>query len=251
MSQIIRESRYQDFLRHLAEGRLTGTKIINQFGQNQDIGDTSKETLMYSGGLYHWMDTAYNLEISSDSSDDSVGGIGAQKVTIEGLDSDCALLTEVVDMDGTNTVTTTNQFFRVIDLKLTQAGSNETNVGTLTATDGSNTIETIPPDQGKSHTATYTIPCNYTGIILGWHGAERSKQGVTIEFWRRDINDNVFFIDRETVLYGTEFERNFVIPIPVAGETDLELRAISAQSGGFATGGFNGYIIHDDVAKIY
>lgn len=254
MSQIFRESRYSDFHRHASEGRLPGVIIINEFGQNTNISDTAKETLHDIGGLYHWIDSPTILNISSNNANDTLAGSGAQKVLVSGLDGNWNIISETVDMDGTNTAQTTKSFYRVYNFQVSQAGVDGYNVGQLTMTDDTsslNTIETIPAEQGKSHSATYTIPANYTGYIVGWFGSERSKQGVTLELWTRDIESNVFKVDREAALYGTEFERNFIMMIKHEAKTDIEIRSISAQSGGFAAGGFAGYVEHYKVKGIY
>ena len=242
---------YKDFYRHLAQGKLSGVFSINEFGRNQDVGE-SRETLMNGSGLYHWIEIPTYLNASSSSSNDTIDGSGAQKIEIHGLDEDYVILNEQVELNGTSTVTTTNKFFRVNDFQVVQAGSGGVNDGEISLVDAntSDEINNIPSGESKSHAAVYTIPYDYTGILVGWHGAERSKQGVTLELWRNGKYD-VFYIDRETVLNGTEFERNFVVPIGMPAKVDIEIRVTAAQAGAYVTGGFVGYIIHDDKLQYY
>lgn len=252
---IQRSYHFCDFFRMVGENKLPGVSQINEFGQNPTLG-TSRATLMDANIMYNWMDTAQQLKIYSDDVADDVTGTGAQKVYLNGLDSNWNMINETVDLDGTNTVTTTKSFLRLNGIKVLQAGSGETNQGQIDVDDQSdNTITQIPVNYGlgfgKAHAAVYTIPNHWNGYLIGWHTSERSNSGIKVELWIRYIDDNIWHVDREAVLVGNEFERRFCIPICVPAKTDIELRAISAQAGAYVVGGFTGYMIHEDVKKYY
>ena len=233
---------YSDFYRHLSEEQINGITYFNDFGYNDDFGTTT-ESLNAIGGLYYWLPSTQQLQIYSDSTDDALNGTGMQKVTLEGLGGNWEPLQETVDLDGTNTVTTTNSFYRILKCYGTQAGSSETNVGQVNVDDNAqnNTITSIMPEEGKSHSATWTVAANRTSYLVSWHGSELSNKGVKMELWTRYVEDNIWFVQRLGYLIGTHFERPFTIPFSLPAKADIEIRVYGLQSGSRAAGGFSGY----------
>ena len=55
----------------------------------------------------------------------------------------------------------------------------------------------------------------------------------------------------ETALLATEFDRIFPIPIKIPEKSDIEVRVIAEQDGSYGTGGFQGYMVHEDVKPYY
>ena len=235
-------SQYVDFYRDLVEGKMRGITTFNDFGYNDAFG-TTRETLFPLGGLYYWLPSAQQLQVYSDSAEDTIDGVGAQKIQITGLDPNFESLQETIDLNGTTSVTTANSFIRVLRIQAIQAGSSETNSGEIHIDDnaGNNTIETIMPEEGVSHSATWTTANNRHSYIVAWHGSELSNKGIKMELWRRFIDDNVWQVSRLSYIFGMEFERAFTIPFDVPAKTDIELRVIGQQSGSKAAGGFSGY----------
>lgn len=241
-----------DFYRNLAEGRIPGICIVNDFGHNEDIG-TTRETLHAIGGDYYWLPSAQQLQISSDSGDDTIDGTGAQKVEVVGLDGDFKSVSEELDMNGINVVTTTESFRRVNYFEVAQAGSGESNADQvyLKDNDKNNTIEVIGTGKGRSHSATFTTPANQQCYVVGWHGSEISNKGIKIELWKRNIDVNVWQSLREAYLLAINFDRTFLLSFSIAEKTDLQIQVIGLQSGAKATGGFEGYCMANEIAGNY
>lgn len=110
------------------------------------------------------------VELVSASSDDDVGGTGAEKVIVRGLDANFLLQDEEVEMDGTTPVTTSAEFVRVHEIAVSQAGAFlGNNVGAIMAqySGGSNPIAQIAAGMGRSKCGHYTVPDNMVMALSG------------------------------------------------------------------------------------
>lgn len=141
--------------------------IVNKFGLNIDVDTgTLPEDCWYNGGVYTFTASPAVLAISSDSSDDDITGTGARQIQVEGLDANFKEITEVVDLDGTNTVNTTQVFARLNRAYNVSAGSGGVNAGSITISDGVNTVGLISVGNGQTLMAIYTIPKDYNRAYL-------------------------------------------------------------------------------------
>ena len=91
----------------VSSGEIEGAKIVSKFGENPAVG-TSEETIWDAGGVYDYLTTASQLDVTSTDADDTDGGNGARTVVLEGLDANYNEITETVTMDGLTIVQTTN-----------------------------------------------------------------------------------------------------------------------------------------------
>ena len=86
-----------------------------------------------------YLTTAETLDLSSTSAGDSISGTGARQIELSGLDNNFDRISEVIDLNGLATVTTTNSFIR---LNFAVVSSSGTFGGTGTgANEGVITIE--------------------------------------------------------------------------------------------------------------
>ena len=139
-------------------------------GENTDVDTgTVPETVWRNGGLYQQPTTATTVTISSSSSSDPLGGIGAQIVLVEGLNEDYEEIWEVINLNGTSTVTSTNTYWRVNFFRVVFSGSNQKNVGNITATVDSKVVRYIAAGIGLDQTAVYTVPKDHTLFLTEIH----------------------------------------------------------------------------------
>jgi hypothetical protein len=88
-------------------------RIIHKFGRNGDVG-TTHEDIWNVGGLYNWQTSAQTLECLSANIQDGITGFGCRKVKLQGLDSNCNEIEEIVDLiGGTVSLPTTKSFLRL------------------------------------------------------------------------------------------------------------------------------------------
>jgi hypothetical protein len=79
-------------------------------------------------------------------------------ITVNGLDANYNMISEVVVLNGTTGVTTVNQYLRINSL-ITTLGKA---VGVVTAANGGTTYAQINAGLGRSQMSIYTVPNGYT-----------------------------------------------------------------------------------------
>lgn len=216
-------------------GILPGVSAVRQAGINADVDSGSvPETLWKGGGLYPWQAASYSLEvISGDAADDGdPAGTGAQTVTVEGLDANGAAQSATVTLNGVSAVAIpTVTWSRVHRAYVVAVGSGGTNAGLITvrlASAGA-TQATIVAGDGESSMATYTVPANATGFLLGWRanialGATGAE--ATVQVWSRESGESWRLRDTMSPTWdgNTENRRKLDIPIRLGAQADIELR---------------------------
>lgn len=114
--------------------------------------------------------TAETLSIVSSSIEDDAGGSGVDAVFVEGLDGDFKLQSELVVLDGTTPVTSTNSYVHVHEMNvLNITTSGTTNAGNITATQSSSggTLGYILAGDSISKHGQFLIPDGYNALMLG------------------------------------------------------------------------------------
>lgn len=115
----------------VAKGNISGTVGLYKFGVNPDVNGT-EEDIWSVGGTYSFATNASTRIVNSSSgSDVNSTGTGAWQVYIEGLDENWELANETVNLNGTNNVTTSNQYRRVFRAYVSTAGTSGTAAGTI------------------------------------------------------------------------------------------------------------------------
>lgn len=129
-------TRPTSFNDEVALGRRQGWETWNKFGYNLDIDTGTAEILASWGGTFSRMLTADTLSVVSTSTDDDGDpvGTGVRSIIIYGIDENRDAITEIVTMNGTTPVVTSNQWLGVNRMAIYTVGSSESNVGTITAT---------------------------------------------------------------------------------------------------------------------
>jgi hypothetical protein len=179
-----------DFYLAVAKGDFTGYTKVNKFGYNDSIGSSNFEVIWETGGQYPYQSSPVTVDVVSDDANDDVAGTGARTLRIQGLDGSYNLAEETVDMDGTTTVTTTQEFLRVFRMSVETAGSTGNNEGTITVTytGGSDVAATISEGNGQTLMTLYTIPAGYTGYLLSMNISSGKDQEMQFKFIQR-INE--------------------------------------------------------------
>lgn len=207
-------TRPTDYKYEIALGRRQGRTTWNKFGYNGDI-DIGTEVFWSVGGLFTRLTTARTLSIVSTSSEDGVGGTGATKIIVYGIDENRLSQTEVVDMDGTNPVTTANTWLGVNRIAVYLCGTTENNVGTITATATTDlTIQgQVPATEGTTQQCIFFTQDNHTALIDWMHININKISGggspvVTIKGWVYSfVSQSKYLIFRDTM--DTSVENNF------------------------------------------
>lgn len=156
----------ENYLYSVASGEVNGAVIWNKFGFNDDIDTATDPEIIASWGGDNsiFLSTAEKLNISSTSSTDKLGDTGAQSVLIYGIDSTRTALQELVFLNGSNVVQTTNSFLGVNRMVIYLGGSDQRNDGDITASSSStDKIQAqIPAGLGTSQQSFFFIEANHT-----------------------------------------------------------------------------------------
>jgi hypothetical protein len=135
-------TRPTDYRYEVAMGKRQGRTTWNKFGFNADVDTGGQEIVGSFGGTFNIMTTADTLDVVSSSANDTSAGTGAQSVLISGIDANFNAITEIVTLNGTTPVTTTNSFLGVNRAVVLASGSGGVNAGTITIDDTSGTVGT-------------------------------------------------------------------------------------------------------------
>lgn len=165
---------------NIARGLIPNHSVQNRFGFSNDIV-TSEFRDLWSGGIpYVFATTAETLSVVSTDVNDTAAGTGAQNVAIFGLDNGFNVISELVPLDGTTPVITTNLFLRVNGMFVLAAGSSVFNQGIITATQSSSAILMGHMDIGLNEAShiMFTVPAAFSLAIYDLQIGTVSGKGV-------------------------------------------------------------------------
>lgn len=162
----------------IAQGRIDGT-----------LGTSSILVAESGVTLANWQASAAaaTTVLSSDDADNKSAATGALTVRVVGIDGEFQLIEEVATLSGTDAVTLTNQFLRVISIAVETAGSNGVNAGTIDAKHGATVLNRIGIGDNESSTSAVMVPTGHQGHIdVAFGELEKSGGGtayVTFSLW--------------------------------------------------------------------
>jgi len=184
----------------IAQGLFTGYTVVNKFGQNPDIDSaTVPEDVWIGGGVYTGFPTgaAEIVTVTSSSGSDALGGVGAEKVTIYGLDANYLLQNETISLNGTGLVDSVGTYTRVFRAVVTQSanGANTAfNVGAIRVahkTTTANVFIAMSALTNQSQVACYTIPADCTGYLTKYSFSATKANAATLTgaMWVREFGE--------------------------------------------------------------
>jgi len=228
--------------------------------QSQDFDDGYKQVMKFSTvpsvtqteidvwgstGRRFVLASAVQHSIVSDSADDDLGGLGAEVVTIGGLDNDWNEITEDVVLNGTSAVTTTQSFLRVNRAYVKQVGiapgaNVNSNRGNLTIREtGTSTVQAfIEAELGQTQGSHYSVPAGKTAVIMSASVSSSSdKAASVVEFMQRQWTlPDANFPARRVALRVDSPGAPFVVPfqygIRVTERSDMWALAYAPTASG-------------------
>lgn len=210
--------RTADFLLDVSRGAVPGHSIVFLSGRNRTVPITSPVTVWETGGLYPW--SAWNagagtLTVVSNNASDT-----AITVLLSGLDSNYAPLTEVVTVNGTTTVTTTNSFLR---LNSAVNIGNKTVTGTVSIARNGTVVAQIIDGANNTKMSIYTVPAGYTAFsVYGDFAVGKNESAELNAHWR--FYGGVFIDVYCVQLYQCAFVATPPYPGAIPEKTDIDNR---------------------------
>lgn len=231
----------REWLTEVALGNITGAANVITFGHNPDVDAGVAEDVWEQGGILARLISAETMNIVSTSTDDDGDpvGSGARTVLISGLNGTFDPVSEVVTLNGTSNVLTSNSYIRVRQLLALTAdlASTNTNKGIITATASSAaTVQcTMAVGDGISHQIHYTVPNNKRVLLykvelnvfknVGGNAAIKFSAILTPP---GGASFNI--VEKAVESDNPELEIYFLPPIAVAEKSDVTMHALSDKA---------------------
>lgn len=238
-----------DFNLRVAAKRVEGISSHTFYGNNPDI-DGVLEDVWGTGGVLQFLSSSETMDIVSTSTDDDGNpeGTGAHRIAIRGLDDNYTPISEIVTLDGTSVVVTTQSYFRVNRMIILSAGSNDTNVGDISATaTTAGTIQAeIKADNGVTTKSQLTVPENKRFFITSLSLGTQNNDEVQINIQSR-IESGPWIVIYRTNIVSNSYKEQFIYPPSIPSKADLRIQGINLGMGsGVAVSSFMQFLLVDN-----
>lgn len=229
-----------DFNFEVAQGNVNKYATYRIIGSNFDIDTNSTpENIISTGGTYSGhSDETETLEIFSDNTDDDSSGTGMRTMRIFGLKTSTSTSeeTEDITLNGTVSVNSVSQWFRVYKAEGLTYGTNGINSGTITVrhqTTITNVFVVVQPDEGISTFGVFTIPAQNTGFITSMFLSMARPNGgagsASLSVRQKSINNNGPGNIVQQFFLSTNYAANPIINFPIFQSRDISLRIDSVS----------------------
>ena len=226
---------YEPFDLQVARGQIMGHSILSLFGYQSSVSTTSIP-VWENAAAYTYITSASTLTLVSTSASDNTSA----SVLINGLDSNFNIISETLALNGTTGVTTVNSYFRVNSMVLTTPGTSQnTNVGTITLKQSSNTVSQIAIGVGRSQSTVYTVPAGYSFYLDEVEvNTSNTYAGTTIMTYKVQTTNNATGV--KSILLQQPFLSLYLIqrpsnPFLYTEKTDIQWQ-LSTSTGTVAAG---------------
>lgn len=188
-------SGFANLLLQIGLGNIDGHSIVHKFGRNANVASGVWEGIWAGSTLFNFLQAATTVRIKAGGdAADTFDGLGAQKITIEGLDSTGALAQEdIVTAGASASSATTTSFWRVFRMFLKEVGAyGVANTGAmmLENSGGGTDLISIAVGEGQSQYGAYAIPLGKTGYLLSVTvEADANKAADFRIFTRQNLTD--------------------------------------------------------------
>jgi hypothetical protein len=139
------------------------------FGDSPSMSANTPAQVWPQSGNMALPTAAETLSIVSSSIQDDAGGTGIDAVFIEGLDGDYLPQQELVILNGTGAVTSTNSYLHVSEVNcLNVTTSGTTNAGNITITNSSSAqnLGYVMAGDSQSKHGQFIVPAGYNALIM-------------------------------------------------------------------------------------
>lgn len=185
--------RYGEFYLDVAKGLISGHSLIHKFGKNNGVPNASFEGVLQVAAQFPWLTAATTVRVKAGGhANDTAGGVGAQAVTIEGLDNTGAFATEDIELAGASVSSSTStSFWRVFRMHVTSlrvgtyTGNNVDDI-VLENTAGNVDLITVLAGEGQSQFGAYSVPLGKTAYVLSILVEADGNKAADFRFFTRE-----------------------------------------------------------------
>ncbi len=225
---------------------ISADEIPGQFAQsftahNPDVDNSgSREDIWEGGGEMVYLTTAQKYNISSTSTNDTLTGTGGRTLFVVGLNASFDFVTEFLVLDGTNTVQTVNEYIRPRTISVITAGSEEFNVGIITATSAvTGDVQLVmDAEEGTSKNTHFTVPRGHQGFLkqVIFSATKSGGQAPIVEFKgkiRFNLFENASWIETFDLKIDTSvndhIDLNQITPNSLPEKTDFRIEVTTSH----------------------
>jgi len=233
----------KDFLIEVQKGNVAGHSLVHKFGRNDSVPNASWEFVNLLQFTAWPLSAATTVRVKAGNAADDTGGNGAREITIQGIDSNFAELSEAVATAGASaSANTTASFWRVHRAWVSAAGvygaANTAAVVVENSAGGTDLIQ-IGIEEGQTQFAGWTVPTGKTAYLLSATITADATKAIDFRMLTRgNIDDTTAPLDSKRLKLffdGVLGTLTFVPRSPggaIAAKTDIwwEARGSGAQS---------------------
>lgn len=252
-----------DFGLEVARGNIAGISKVNKFGRAPsgvqttltDIWDRADATPTQSVWTAPTTARVHAIVSTSTSDDGDPAGVGARTIQVYGLTSwSTAETSEVITLDGTTPVNTSNSYVIIHRMKVLTKGATNVNVGVITATaatDGTVTAQ-INAGEGQTQMAIYGIPSIQTAYMKSFYGTVNKSGGTvgTVNFSMKvnpepDVELTQFLTKNTRGVQSTGTSSGifeFDPPFTISGPAIIKISGEASSNDLEASAGFDLYL---------
>jgi len=206
---------------NIARGLVKGTSVRNIFGYNSSVNNAFKP-LWELESVYTYPTQNLTMDVVSTNTNDT-----DVTVKIVGLDSDYNELSETLTLNGTSTVTSNNEYFRINDV-ITIAGNADGNVN---VTNSSVTYARIRAGDGRNQASIYTVPANTCFYLYRIDGFSATASGSQYVVFRNEVTNSsnvTFRVAETTFINQMNIQRR--LPFKYDAKSDIQFQCKSSAS---------------------
>jgi len=235
----------------LARGLFRDKVSIHKFGHINIPVSGVTETVWGGGGLYVYPTVAQPLTVTSSSTDDDAGGLGAIEIKLFGLDADWNIIDEVVLTNGTSpSIATTQSFIRLTRAYNISVGTDGgSNIGLIEIRNADLLVlGDLLPDTGQTQSSMFSVPLGHQALITRMETTLDAKSAKTADLQLVKFDGHqtgrpkrlMWRLDGYEGRHWTSFNSYLVV-----GEfTDIEFRCNASANGSAISVNYD-LVLHD------
>lgn len=230
------ERRHEDFDLQVARGQIPGHSTVNVYGYQPAVAQTFIP-IWENATTYTFPPAATTMNLAGTAGDTA-------QITINGLDTDYLMISEVVTLNGATPVSTTKSFLRVNSMQVT-VGSATNPAGVVTLKDPTNTTiyAQINTGVGRTQAAIFTVPAGYT-YFLSRIDVNTSLNGSNFATYQNRTSNPAGVVTlTQQAPFAINYHTQRVMPRPFVEKTDIQLMAKVNATTGAVSISQEGYLI--------
>ena len=206
----------------IAGGQIAGYNYVHKFGANTALDNQNYETIWDGSNLYPWatMDTAATILTTNAET-----GNNGVEITIQGLNENWELTTEVLTLDGT-AQTTQNSWKRVF--RGFVSGSQAITAD-FTLSKSATVVLQIGVESQQTLMSLYTVPAGKSAYLFNLDCTTLKNEEITVRVKTREF-EKIFRTKHIFQVAGVHYNHTFTVPLYLPEKTDIDLRAIGGNA---------------------